>query len=286
MVATHEVDRQSKEAEGHLGEALHHRVVSRTAKVGVVGLGYVGLPLVKAVADARFQAVGFDTDPTKVELLNAGRSYIQHIPDEAIADLRNSGRFVATSGFADVHDLDVIVICVPTPLTANREPDLSFIVGTAEAMVPHMREGQLVILESTTFPGTTLEVLLPMLERSGQRGGETLFVAYSPEREDPGNAAFTTASIPKVVGGQDAFTTELARAFYSRVVQNVVAVSSTGTAEAVKLTENIFRAVNIALVNELKIVFESMGVDIWEVIEAAKTKPFGYMPFYPGPGLG
>jgi UDP-N-acetyl-D-glucosamine dehydrogenase len=187
---------------------------------------------------------------------------------------------------AHVHELDVIVICVPTPLTVNREPDLSFIVRNGEAMAPHLREGQLVILESTTFPGTTLEVLLPVLEGSGQRGGETLFVAYSPEREDPGNSCFTTTSIPKVVGGQDAFTTELACAFYSHIVRQVVPVSSTGTAEAVKLTENIFRAVNIALVNELKVVFEPMGVDIWEVIEAAKTKPFGFMPFYPGPGLG
>ncbi len=274
------------EAAGGCREALRQKVASRTARVGVIGLGYVGLPLVKAVVDAGYQAVGFDADPDKVAKLNAGRSYIQHIPDAAVAAMRCSDRFAATSQIAEVHDLDVIVICVPTPLTVNREPDLSFIIRTGEAMAPHLREGQLVVLESTTFPGTTLDVLLPVLETSGQRGGETLFVAYSPEREDPGNTAFTTTSIPKVVGGQDAFTTELACAFYASVVQNVIAVSCTATAEAVKLTENIFRAVNIALVNELKVVFEPMGVDIWEVINAAKTKPFGYMPFYPGPGLG
>jgi UDP-N-acetyl-D-glucosamine dehydrogenase len=270
----------------HCREALREKVVSRTARVGVIGLGYVGLPLVKAVADAGYYTVGFDTDPDKVARLNAGQSYIQHIPDEAIASLRDCGRFLAAGRFDHVYELDILIICVPTPLTVNREPDLSCIVQTGEAMAPHLRDGQLVILESTTYPGTTLEVLLPVLERSGQRGGETLFVAYSPEREDPGNTAFTTTSIPKVVGGQDAFTTELACAFYSRVVRNVIAVSSLGTAEAVKLTENIFRAVNIALVNELKVVFEPMGVDIWEVIDAAKTKPFGFMPFYPVPGLG
>jgi UDP-N-acetyl-D-glucosamine dehydrogenase len=274
------------EASDGCREALRQKIATRTARVGVIGLGYVGLPLVKAVANAGYQAVGFDTDPEKVAKLNDGRSYIQHIPDAAIAELRQFGRFSATSHFAEVHELDVVIICVPTPLTANREPDLSFIVRTGEAIAPHLREGQLVVLESTTFPGTTLDVLLPVLETSGQRGGETLFVAYSPEREDPGNTAFTTTSIPKVVGGQDAFATELACAFYGSVVQNVIAVSCTATAEAVKLTENIFRAVNIALVNELKIVFEPMGVDIWEVIDAAKTKPFGFMPFYPGPGLG
>ncbi|WP_232480248.1 nucleotide sugar dehydrogenase [Roseomonas sp. KE2513] len=277
---------QEGETVAELKAVLREKVVSCSASVGVVGLGYVGLPLARAIVDAGYHVIGFDTDPAKVDQLNAGRSYISYIPDEVIAGLRDGRRFETTGEMARVRELDVIIICLPTPLTPNREPDLSFIVRNAEAMVPYLRAGQLVVLESTTFPGTTSEVLLPILERSGQRGGESLFVAYSPEREDPGNANFTTSNIPKIVGGQDSFATELACAFYSRVVHNAVAVSSTGTAEAVKLTENIFRAVNIALVNELKLVFEAMDVDIWEVIEAAKTKPFGFMPFYPGPGLG
>lgn len=267
-------------------EVLHRRVRARTAHIGVIGLGYVGLPLVRAMAEAGFTATGFDTDPEKVRQLGAGRSYMRHIPDEAIAALQASGRFTATASFAQVGTLDAIAICVPTPLTSNREPDLSFITSTGEAIAPHLRRGQLVILESTTYPGTTLEVLVPILERSGLRVGEDLFVAYSPEREDPGNAVFTTTSIPKVVGGHDRFTTEVACDLYRQFVREVVPVSSPSVAEAVKLTENIFRAVNIALVNELKVVFDAMDVDIWEVIEAAKTKPFGFMPFYPGPGLG
>ena len=266
--------------------ALLDKIRARSARAGVIGLGYVGLPLVKAIADAGFGAVGFDTDPGKVAQLNAGCSYIQHIPDQAIAGLRAAGRFVASGDFSDVRQLDVVAICVPTPLTPNREPDLSYITRTAELIVLYLRPGQLVILESTTYPGTTLEVLVPILERSGLVTGKDFFVAYSPEREDPGNATYTTISIPKVVGGQDAFTTELACTFYGQFVQHLVPVSSPAVAEAVKLTENIFRAVNIALVNELKIVFEAMGVDVWEVIDAAKTKPFGFLPFYPGPGLG
>ena len=262
------------------------RVKSGAASVGVIGLGYVGLPLIKAVADAGFRAVGLDIDPEKINLLNAGRSYIQHIPDQVITELLSTGRFTASVEFAEVRDLDIIVICVPTPLTSNREPDLSFITQTAESIRPHLQPEQLVILESTTYPGTTLEVLLPILEQSGLRAGENLFMAYSPEREDPGNATYTTKLIPKVVGGQDAFATDLACAFYQRFVCEVVPVSSPAVAEAVKLTENIFRAVNIALVNELKIIFDAMDVNIWEVIEGAKTKPFGYLPFYPGPGLG
>lgn len=267
-------------------EVLRARVRARTAHVGVIGLGYVGLPLVRAIAAAGFTAVGFDTDPEKVRCLNAGRSYIRHIPDEAVAGLRASGRFTATSAFDEVRALDALAICVPTPLTANREPDLSFVARTAEVIAAYLRPGQLIILESTTYPGTTLEVLVPILERSGLRAGEDLFVAYSPEREDPGNEAFTTVSIPKIVGGLDEVTTEVTCAFYRQFVREVVPVSSPGVAEAVKLTENVFRAVNIALANELKIIFDAMDVDIWEVIDAAKTKPFGFMPFYPGPGLG
>jgi UDP-N-acetyl-D-glucosamine dehydrogenase len=267
-------------------EGLRRRLVARSATVGVIGLGYVGLPLVIAMADAGFRAVGLDTDPDKIARLNRGCSYIRHIPDRVVASLCRAGTLIASTDFAVIASLDVIAICVPTPLTPNREPDLSYIARTAEAMVPYLRPGQLVILESTTYPGTTLEVLLPILERSGLRPGGDLFVAYSPEREDPGNTAYTTTSIPKVVGGQDAFTTELAVTFYRQFVQQVVSVSSPAVAEAVKLTENIFRAVNIALVNELKIVFDAMAVDVWEVIDAAKTKPFGFLPFYPGPGLG
>jgi UDP-N-acetyl-D-glucosamine dehydrogenase len=269
-----------------VGRELHERLARRAAEIVVIGLGYVGLPLLKAVAEAGFRALGLDIDPHKVAELNAGRSYIQHIADATIATLRQSGRFAASVDFAQVARADVLLICVPTPLTRHREPDLGFVVRTAEAIAPHLRPGQLVVLESTTYPGTTTEVVKPILERSGLRSGESLFLAYSPEREDPGNPAFTTTRIPKVVGGDGDAALQLALAFYRQIVAQVVPVSSTEVAEAVKLTENIFRAVNIALVNELKVVFDAMAIDVWEVIDAAKSKPFGYMPFYPGPGLG
>jgi UDP-N-acetyl-D-glucosamine dehydrogenase len=272
-------------AEG-VAEELHRRILARAARVGVVGLGYVGLPLVRAAAERGFAVLGFDIDPAKVEALNAGRSYIRHIPSATVADLVERRRFEATADFARTAAADVLLLCVPTPLTRHREPDLGHVVSTAEAIAPHLRRGQLVVLESTTYPGTTREVLAPILERGGLRSGRDVFLAYSPEREDPGSASFTTASIPKVVGGDGAEALRLARAFYDQIVVRTVPVSSTATAEAVKLTENIFRAVNIALANELKLVFEAMGVDVWEVIDAAKTKPFGFMPFYPGPGLG
>ena len=267
-------------------ETLRGRFIARAATVGVMGLGYVGLPLVGAIAGSGFRVVGFDVDAEKVERLNAGRSYIRHIPDAMIAALVRERGFRALTEFAALAQVDAVLICVPTPLTRHREPDLSYIVGTCEAIAPHLRRGQLVVLESTTYPGTTSEVMRPILERSGLRSGEDFFLAYSPEREDPGNAQYSTTRIPKVVGGDGPEALMLAIALYDQFVAGTIAVSSPETAEAVKLTENIFRAVNIALVNELKMVYEAMGIDVWEVIKAASTKPFGFMPFYPGPGLG
>lgn len=255
-------------------------------KIGVVGLGYVGLPLAKVAAAAGFSVLGFDVDQSKIDALRQGRSYIRHIPDEQIAPLVENGGLEATTDFSRAAEVDAILICVPTPLTRNREPDVSYIVSTAEAIAPHLRPCQLVVLESTTYPGTTAEVMAPILSRGGLVVGRDLFIAYSPEREDPGNPHFSTERIAKVVGADDPVSLELARVLYSRLVVDVMTLRSAATAEAVKLTENIFRSVNIALVNELKVIFQSMGIDVWEVIEAAKTKPFGYMPFYPGPGLG
>jgi UDP-N-acetyl-D-glucosamine dehydrogenase len=261
-------------------------IATRAASIGVIGMGYVGLPLAKAIGEQRFSVVGFDADKGKVKALNAGESYIKHIGSQSIAALRTTGRFSATADFARLADCDVILICVPTPLNKHREPDLSFVVSTAKSIRRHLRHGQLIVLESTTYPGTTAEVVRPVLETSGLKSGVDFFLAYSPEREDPGNINFSTPAIPKVVGGDGATAAELATALYSALISKVVPVSSLATAEAVKLTENIFRAVNIALINELKLVYGAMGIDIWEVIEAAKTKPFGYMAFYPGPGLG
>ena len=260
-------------------------IAAGKATIGVVGLGYVGLPLALAIARTGQKVIGFDIDPKKAEQLNSGRSYFAHIEDARVQSMRDTG-FEATADVAQLHHADAILICVPTPLSRNREPDLSYVTTTAESLVPHLRAGQLVVLESTTYPGTTTEVLKPILETSGLRSEDTLFIAYSPEREDPGNAEYGTARIPKVVGGDGPKAAALAAALYKHFVERVVPVSSTETAEAVKLTENIFRSVNIALVNELKLVYEAMGIDIWEVIDAAKTKPFGFMPFYPGPGLG
>lgn len=265
---------------------LRQRLENFKARIGVLGLGYVGLPLVTAVARGGYQVFGFDVDTRKITELKEGRSYIRQIPDEALAPLVENGIFLPTSDLHRIRDVDAILICVPTPLTRNREPDLSYIVATTEAIAPHLRPGQLIVLESTTYPGTTREVMRPILERTGLRSGIDFFLAYSPEREDPGNANFTTSQIPKVVGGDGEIALELACALYSRVVARTVPVSTVETAEAVKLTENIFRAVNIALMNELKLLYESMKIDVWEVIDAAKTKPFGYMAFYPGPGLG
>lgn len=262
------------------------KISTRTFTVGVVGLGYVGLPLIRAFWAAEFPVVGFDIDQNKIEALNAGRSYFRHFSDATVAEFLNSGHFSVTSDFARTAEADAIVICVPTPLTKYREPDISYIVNTVESLVPHLRPGQLVVLESTTYPGTTSEVVLPILERNGLRVGRDLFLAFSPEREDPGNPHFETATIPKVIGADDEASRALTMALYASIINDVVPVSSTATAEAVKLSENIFRSVNIALVNELKVIYDRMGIDVWEVVEAAKTKPFGYMPFYPGPGLG
>jgi UDP-N-acetyl-D-glucosamine dehydrogenase len=267
-------------------KALEKHFLDRSARIGVVGLGYVGLPLAEAFAREEFSVTGFDIDEAKVRLLNEGKTYIRHIPDARIAAIVDSGKFSASTDFSDAADMDAILICVPTPLTRFREPDLKFIISTGEAIAPHLRAGQLVVLESTTWPGTTTEVLKPILEAGGLRSGDDFYLAYSPEREDPGNPDYGATTIPKVVGGDGEAALHLASTLYGQIVGQVVPVSSAATAEAVKLTENIFRAVNIALANELKLVYDRMGIDVWEVIDAAKTKPFGYMPFYPGPGLG
>jgi UDP-N-acetyl-D-glucosamine dehydrogenase len=269
-----------------LVERLRSRIEERTARVAVVGLGYVGLPLAEAFAAAGFPVIGFDTDPEKIKKLKTGQSYIHHIPRERIVELLRSGDFEPTSEASCFRSADAIVICVPTPLTEAREPDLSYITGTGETLAPHLRPGQLVVLESSTFPGTTDDVLRPLLEASGLKAGRHFFLAYSPEREDPGDPRHSARVTPKVVGAADTASRELACALYAPAVAGVVPVSSARVAEACKILENTYRAVNIALVNELKVVFAAMGVDVWEVIEAARTKPFGFQAFYPGPGLG
>ena len=265
---------------------LEASIASRNATIGIVGLGYVGLPLAVAVSAAGFPVLGFDVDPAKVADLAAGRSYIRQVSPEAIARLNEGRRFAATSDLGRLGEADAILICVPTPLGRHREPDLGFVARTTDAIAATLRPGQLVVLESTTYPGTTDEVVRPILERTGLRSGTDFLLAYSPEREDPGNPIHTTAAIPKIVAGDGEAARRAALALYGAIVERVVPVSSPAVAEAVKLTENVFRAVNIALVNELKLVYGAMGIDVWEVIEAASTKPFGYMPFQPGPGLG
>lgn len=266
---------------------LLDKIANRSAVVGVIGLGYVGLPLLALFNERGFPVVGLDVDSRKVAMLRAGQTYIAHIPAETVRRLVGSGRFSAETDPGAVSNCDAVLLCIPTPLTRNREPDMTYIERTAEAIGPHLRRGQLVSLESTTYPGTTEEVLIPILERtSGMKAGRDFLVAYSPEREDPNNRQFTTEGIPKVVGGHTPAALRAAIALYGAIVKRTVPVSSTTAAEATKLVENIFRCVNIAMMNELKLVFERMGIDIWEVIAAASTKPFGYMPFYPGPGLG
>ena len=266
-------------------QALMRQLETRKAKIAVIGLGYVGLPLARALAETGNRVIGYDFDAAKAASLTSGRSYIKHISDAAVGRMLAVG-FQATSDISRLGEADAIIICVPTPLTRHREPDLSYVSSTAQSLVPHLRPGQLVVLESTTYPGTTADLLKPILQSGGLVSEETLFIAYSPEREDPGNAEFDTTRIPRVVGGDGPRAAAAAAALYGQFVIRVVPVADTQTAEAVKLTENVFRAVNIALVNELKLVYEAMGIDIWEVIEAARTKPFGFMPFYPGPGLG
>ncbi|WP_420335126.1 nucleotide sugar dehydrogenase [Roseibium sp.] len=267
-------------------EKLIQRIEHRDYQIGIVGLGYVGLPLALAAVNAGFRVLGFDINENRVAQLNEGKSGIEHIEDQAIETAIRNNMFRATSTFSELSEPDAILIAVPTPLNKQREPDLSYVENSARAISQHLRTGQLVVLESTTWPGTTAERVKPILDESGMVCGQDFFLAYSPEREDPGNTAYDTRSIPKVVGADEASSLSLVRALYESLVSSVVPVTSASTAEAVKLTENIFRSVNIALVNELKVIFDRMDIDVWEVIEAAKSKPFGYMPFYPGPGLG
>lgn len=263
-------------------------IKKRRALIGVIGLGYVGLPIVIRFCEEGFKVVGFDVDSEKVTSLNKGRSYIRHIPSKVISSFRRSSPplFRATTDMSRLKKADIIIICVPTPLTPKREPDLSYVENTAREVSKYLRPGQLVSLESTTYPGTTEEVLLPLFNRGGLKAGRDFFLVYSPEREDPGRVDFTTRTTPKIVGGITKHCTKLGAAIYSEIVERVVPLSSTKDAEMTKLLENIYRSVNIALVNELKMLSDRMGIDIWEVIEAAKTKPFGFQPFYPGPGLG
>jgi UDP-N-acetyl-D-glucosamine dehydrogenase len=265
---------------------LTKRITSRTARAGVIGLGYVGLPLAMAIARAGFPVSGFDVDPQKPALLQAGQSYIDAVSNSELMRHVTEGRFTATTDLEGLAACDVIIICVPTPLTRQREPDMTYVEIAARDIVQRLRPGQLVVLESTTYPGTTEEIIRPILETTGLKSGQDFFIGFSPEREDPGNRDFNTTTIPKVVAGDGPEAQSLITTFYGAVVEHVVPVSSPATAEAVKITENIFRAVNIALVNELKLIYDAMGIDVWEVIDAAKTKPFGFMPFYPGPGLG
>lgn len=266
--------------------ALENKINSKNFLLGIIGLGYVGLPLSLTFLRKNIKVLGFDYDQTKIEKLHKGESYIAHIPSDEITGFINDGEFAATSDFARLCEPDVLLICVPTPLTKKREPDLRYVEDTAATIAKVLRPGQLVILESTTWPGTTVEVMQPLLEQSGLVAGRDFALAYSPEREDPGNARYGTADIPKVVGGLNEDSGRIAKAFYEVAVVKVVLVSATQAAEMSKLLENIFRSVNIAMVNELKMLCQRMGVDVWEVINASSTKPFGFMPFYPGPGLG
>ena len=266
--------------------ALSARIRDRSARIGIVGMGYVGLPLMLASTAKKFRVLGFDIDEEKVRRLNLGKSPLKHVGDSRIAAVRDAQLFEATCDLQRLSEVDVVVICVPTPLGHHREPDLSFVIKTTQEIVRRLHRGQLIVLESTTYPGTTTEIVRPILESTGLKSGRHFFLAFSPEREDPGNAQFQTSTIPKIVGGDSTTARDLACAFYATIVDRVVAVSSTETAEAVKITENVFRAVNIALANELKIIYSKMNINVFEVIEAAKSKPFGYMPFYPGPGLG
>jgi UDP-N-acetyl-D-glucosamine dehydrogenase len=265
---------------------LEQRIRDKKAIVGILGLGYVGLPLVREFASAGLTVRGFDIDPGKVRILNSGRSIIKHVPHQHVKKIVSSGLFRATDKMNSLRTVDAILVCVPTPLTANREPDMQYVISSSETIAKYLRKGQLVCFESTTYPGTTRELVAPILESSGLKAGRDFYLAYSPEREDPGNKNFTTRTIPKVVGGYTNKGSRLAKMLYSHAIEKIVPVSSLEAAEASKIVENVYRCINIAMVNELKMVFDRMGIDIWEVIKAASTKPFGFSPFYPGPGLG
>ena len=266
-------------------KALKQKITDRTAVIGIVGMGYVGQPLALRFSEVGFEVVGFDCDREKVDLLNSGKSEIEHIPDEKIQNALNCG-LRCTSDMSQAKLADALILCVPTPLNRYREPDLSYVVNTLENLVPFLRAGHLVCLESTTYPGTTKEVVVPLVERAGLAVGADIFVVYSPEREDPGNKEFTTRSIPKIVGGHTEYCLEAGVSLYQQVIDTVVEVSSPAVAEMSKLLENIYRAVNIGLVNEMKVISDKMGIDIFEVVDAAGTKPFGFTPYYPGPGIG
>jgi UDP-N-acetyl-D-glucosamine dehydrogenase len=265
---------------------LEEKITSRTARVGIIGLGYVGLPLAMEFAKAGFSVTGIDIQPSKVSQLNSGQSYVQDVPSDTLRNWASEGKFRATSDFSVISDLDTINIAVPTPLRKTKDPDMSYIVAACQATAKYLRPGKLVILESTTYPGTTDELVLPMLEGPGWKVGEDFFLCFSPERVDPGNPQYQTANIPKVVGGITPACTRLGALFYAQALEKVVPVSSTSVAEMVKLLENTFRMINIGLVNEMALMCDRMGINVWEVIDAAATKPFGFMPFYPGPGLG
>ena len=265
---------------------LEQKIEKKQVLVGILGLGYVGLPLAREFATAGIKVLGFDIDDKKVKVLNAGRSIIKHIPHEQVKSMVKSGKFSATSDMSQLKKPDAILICVPTPLTKNREPDMQYIESSSRMIAKSLRKGQLVVLESSTYPGTTRELMKPILEQTGLVAGKDFHLAFSPEREDPGNKNYTTKTIPKVVGGLTPKCCELARRIYSLAIQTLVPVSSLEAAEAAKILENTYRCINIAMVNELKMLFDRMGIDVWEVIRAAATKPFGYHPFYPGPGLG
>ena len=262
------------------------KVKNKEVVVGVMGLGYVGLPLAREFASAGLKVVGFDVDDKKVTILNSGRSIIKHVPHSQVKQMVNAGLFSATTKMARLRTVDAVLVCVPTPLTENREPDMQFVVASTETITKYLQRGQLIVLESTTYPGTTSELMVPILEKSGLKAGKDFHLAYSPEREDPGNKDFTTKTIPKVVGGLTTRCREMARQLYNAAIVRTIPVSSLEAAEAAKILENIYRCVNIAMVNELKVVFDKMGIDVWEVIGAASTKPFGFKAFYPGPGLG
>ena len=269
-----------------MNQSLEQKINDQSAVIGIIGLGYVGLPLMSAFVKAGFKTIGFDVDQKKVDMLKAGQSYIKHIDAAKVSTLIEEGQFDPTADVSRMVEADCLLICVPTPLNDSRDPDLSYVEGTTEAIAKSLRPGQLVVLESTTYPTTTRDVMLPILDATGLKAGEDFYVAYSPEREDPGNPDFTADGIPKVVGGIDEQSGKLAESLYKQAIVKIVRVGTPEVAEACKILENTYRAVNIALVNELKVLFDRMGIDVWDVIDAAKTKPFGFQAFYPGPGLG